>query len=154
MGTDDRALSVCAHYARDGVYVDDGSDGLHPLVGASVLAHQRDYARQLSVGVHPYRGLCRQHDFVQRPVLLDDHSVRVLAGVAGHKDRSAGHDGRGASGMVPAIRRQTMSSESDQVMRGELAKPPVLRGGGLLTIPEGDLTAPERDWESDSFFMR
>jgi hypothetical protein len=27
-----------------------------------------------------------------------------------------------------------MSSESDQVMRGELAKPPILRGGGLLTI--------------------
>ena len=47
-----------------------------------------------------------------------------------------------------------MSTESDQVMRGELAKPPVLRGGGLLTIPEGGLTAPERDWGSDSFFMR
>ncbi len=96
MGPDDGAVSVRAHHAGDGVHMDDGLDGLYPLFGALVLACQRDYARQLTLGLHPYGGLCRQHDFVERPVLLDKHSVRLLAGVARRQDRPTGHSSLGS----------------------------------------------------------
>ena len=41
------------------------------------------HARQQSVGLHPYGGIRGQHDLVQRAVLLGQHSLRVLVGVAG-----------------------------------------------------------------------
>jgi hypothetical protein len=49
MGPDDGSVAVRAHHAGDGVHMDDGPDGLYPLLSALVLARQRDYARQLSV---------------------------------------------------------------------------------------------------------
>ncbi len=59
--------------------MDDGIDGLHPFLGPPFLARERDHARQLTLGLYAYGGIRGQHDFIQRVVLLDQYSLRLLA---------------------------------------------------------------------------
>src|SRR5207245_4179187 len=91
---------LCADHACLFHYQDDGPHGLHPVFRAALLARQWDHARQLALGLYANDWVWREHDFVQRVVLLADHSVRLLARVVGCQEGS-GHRSCGAEGSGP-----------------------------------------------------